>query len=91
MTQKRPTTFREWRALWWESCREIGSQICWATHGGRWRLVMDRDLWKEIRRCERLYNRIQVEIEVRDESFMQTLAEGLLAEIRNRQEGGDAQ
>lgn len=84
LANRRPTQFKEWRALWWEALQEIGQKIC---HQVRYtgRIAMDRDLWKAIGRCERLHDRILVEIEVKDDSFMHTLAEGLLQEIRRRQ------
>lgn len=82
---RRPTTFKHWRALWWESSRQVGMDVCYQmSHGGR--VVMYRELWKEIQRCLRLYNRVLIEVEVKDESFMNCMAESLLREIRTRQE-----
>jgi hypothetical protein len=48
-------------------------------------ISIDRDLWKVLQRMKRIQNRLDVEREVKDESFCQAFAEMMLNELRRLQ------
>lgn len=70
---KRPTTFKDWRALWHHARAMVGD---WAriNFDGR-RIVIDRHLWKALNRERRIKARLDIECEVKDTSFAKALLE----------------
>ena len=60
LSNLRPATFSDWFRLWQRSCTLIKEMVFLPT--GVFRKVrMDRTLWKELHRCERIYRRLQIE------------------------------
>lgn len=70
---KRPTTFKDWRALWHHARCVVGDWVAFNFDGHR--IVMDRHLWKAIHRARRIRARLDIEREVKDASWCEALLE----------------
>lgn len=79
---KRPSTFKDWRAIYHAEAMSLGWLVLYAFDGHR--VPMSRDLWQSIHRLRRIRLRLDVEAEVKDLSFYEAMFEMLAREIRNR-------
>jgi hypothetical protein len=74
----RPISYKDWRSLWHAEAKALGWHISY-TFKIWGRLIMDKDTWKYLHRLRRIRNRLDVESEVRDNSWCEALIELLIA------------
>lgn len=65
--QTRPVMFTDWRRLFHGECVDLGFELLYLFDGRR--IKMDRWLWKKLHRLNRIKARLDLECEVRDESW----------------------
>lgn len=80
-TPMRPTTYKQWRALWHSEAKMLGFMTAYRFTGSS--ISINRELWKQLQRVRRIRLRLDVESEVKDESFIEAMAEIVLSELRN--------
>lgn len=67
MSEKQPVWFIEWRELYWKEIRVLGVLVQQRFNGRSIR--MDRILYHQIRRVNRINRRLDLECDVKDITF----------------------
>ena len=73
---QRPVWFVNWRKLWHHECRKLGRMIAGYAHDGAFdgrRVRITRDLYRQIRRVQRIGARLNLESEVMDRTWCDSL------------------
>ena len=81
MMRQRPVTYKDWRKLYQVECFELGREVRWLFNGRS--ILVDRTFYKRIRRLERIRARIDVENQVRDQTWYDALYEMLSSFTRD--------
>ena len=76
---QRPVWFVDWRKLWWYECRNLGMMIAgyiedadYRAFDGR-RVRMTKELYQQIRRVQRIGKRLNLESEVMDRTWCDSM------------------
>ena len=67
---KRPVYFTDWRKIYWKEAHYLGILVARYARKSPRRITIDRDIWKLLRRIERLRKRLDVEGEVMDITWL---------------------
>lgn len=73
---ERPIWFTDWRRLWHDANRDLGVSIAGYCGGGAFdgrRVRITKELYRQIRRVQRLRDRVEVESKVMDRSWCMDL------------------
>ena len=76
--EMRPVWYVDWRELWHYESKVLGWMVAWRFDGQR--IVMDRKLYKQITRCQRIEARLKVESKVMDETWCKSVFEILFGD-----------
>ena len=71
--RKRPVTYKDWRSLWHSEGKCLGWDVLHCFDGHR--VVIDRHLWKIIHRMQRIRARLDLEYDVKDQSWCEAICE----------------
>ena len=82
---ERPVMFTDWRRLWQSELQNLGHEIRFQW---RWekRVRMTRELWTILHRLDRIKARLDVEFEVKDETWCMSMLQ-IISDYRREQQG----
>ncbi len=75
---KRPVSYTDWRRLYHSVSRNLGWHVFWCWQHKR--PLLDRSTWILLYRLNRIWDRLQVEGEVKDESWCEAMFEMIFHE-----------
>ena len=70
---KRPVMFTEWRSLYHTESKMLGYVVFWRVKCGARTVGVDREIWKLVDRIRRIRKRLDIESEVKDESWCRSM------------------
>ena len=64
---KQPVMYTDWRDLWHKEAKQLGWMVADNFNGRS--VVIDRPLWKQLDKLQRIRNRLDLEWQVKDQTW----------------------